>query len=84
MLGIADSITFKGETVAELAAVMTTPGRPALLLTSLMLSNPDIPHNAGMLRPINIVNSGGSFFNARFPAATTFGNSTTGPTSGWR
>ncbi|MEW5864124.1 MAG: hydantoinase B/oxoprolinase family protein [Pseudomonadota bacterium] len=53
----------------------------ALLLTFLMLINPDIPHNAGMLRPIRIVNPEGSFLNARFPAATTFGNSITGPTS---
>jgi N-methylhydantoinase B len=45
-----------------------------------MLINPDIPHNAGMLRPIHIVNPGGSFLSARFPAATTFGNSITGPT----
>ncbi len=53
----------------------------ALLLTFLMLIDPDIPHNAGMLRPIRIVNPEGSFLNARFPAATTFGNSITGPTS---
>ena len=53
----------------------------ALLLTFLMLINPDIPHNAGILRPIRIVNPEGSFLNARFPAATTFGNSLTGPTS---
>jgi N-methylhydantoinase B len=53
----------------------------ALLLTFLMLINPDIPHNAGILRPIRIVNPEGSFLNARYPAATTFGNSITGPTS---
>lgn len=53
----------------------------ALLLTFLMLINPDVPHNAGILRPIRIVNPEGSFLNARFPAATTFGNSITGPTS---
>jgi N-methylhydantoinase B len=53
----------------------------ALMLTFLMLINPDIPHNAGLLRPIRIVNPEGSFLNARFPAATTFGNSITGPTS---
>jgi len=40
-----------------------------------------VPHNAGILRPIRIVNPEGSFLNARFPAATTFGNSITGPTS---
>jgi len=53
----------------------------ALLLTFLMLIKPDIPHNAGILRPIRMVIPEGSFLNARFPAATTFGNSITGPTS---
>ncbi len=53
----------------------------ALLLTLLMLIDPEVPHNAGILRPITIVNPEGSFLNARFPAATTFGNSITGPTS---
>ena len=53
----------------------------ATMLTFLMLIDPDIPHNAGLLRPIRIVNPEGSFLNASFPAATTFGNSITGPTS---
>jgi len=53
----------------------------ALLLTFLMLINPDVPHNAGVLRAIRIINPEGSFLNARFPAATTFGNSITGPIS---
>jgi len=53
----------------------------ALLLTFLMLIDPDVPHNAGLLRPIRIVNPEGSFLNARYPAATTFGNSITGPIS---
>ena len=53
----------------------------AVLLTFLMLINPDIPHNDGIVRPIHIVNPEGSFLNARFPAATTFGNSITGPNS---
>ena len=34
-----------------------------------------------MLRPLKIINPEGSFLNARFPAATTFGNTLTGPTS---
>lgn len=51
----------------------------ALILTFLMLINPEIPHNAGLLRPIRIINPEGSFLNASFPAATTFGNSLTGP-----
>ncbi len=53
----------------------------ATMLTFLMLIDPDIPHNAGLHRPISIVNPEGSFLNASFPAATTFGNSITGPTS---
>jgi N-methylhydantoinase B len=53
----------------------------ALMLTFLMLIEPDIPHNAGIARRIRIVNPEGSFLNAAFPAATTFGNSITGPTS---
>jgi N-methylhydantoinase B len=51
----------------------------AVLLTFLMLINPDIPHNDGIMRPIHIINPEGSFLNAGFPAATTFGNSITGP-----
>jgi N-methylhydantoinase B len=53
----------------------------AVLLTFLMLINPDIPHNDGILRPIHIINPEGSFLNAGFPAATTFGNTITGPNS---
>jgi N-methylhydantoinase B len=53
----------------------------AVLLTFLMLINPDIPHNDGILRPIHITDPEGSFLNACFPAATTFGNSLTGPIS---
>jgi len=53
----------------------------AVLLTFLMLINPDIPPNDGITRPIRIINPEGSFLNARFPAATTFGNSITGPNS---
>lgn len=53
----------------------------AVMLTFLMMINPDIPHNAGIQRRINIINPEGSFLNAAFPAATTFGNSITGPTS---
>ncbi len=53
----------------------------AIMLTFLMLVNPDIPHNDGILRPIHITIPEGTFLNARFPAATTFGNSITGPHS---
>ena len=51
------------------------------MLTFLMLINPDIPHNDGILRPITIAIPEGTFLNAGFPATTTFGNSLTGPTS---
>ena len=44
-----------------------------------MLVDPDIPHNEGILRPLHIDIPEGTFLNARFPAATTFGNSITGP-----
>ncbi|HBY98017.1 MAG: hydantoinase B/oxoprolinase family protein [Ardenticatenaceae bacterium] len=52
-----------------------------LLLTFLMLVDPDIPHNAGLMRPITVRVPEGCFLNPTFPAATTFGNSLTGPHS---
>jgi len=52
-----------------------------LLLTLLMLLDPDIPHNAGLMRPITVTVPEGCFLNPCFPAATTFGNSITGPHS---
>lgn len=52
-----------------------------LLLTFLMLIDPDIPHNAGLMRPITVDVPEGCFLNPSFPAATTFGNSLTGPHS---
>jgi N-methylhydantoinase B len=36
--------------------------------------NPDIPHNDGMVRPIKIIIPDGTILNAKYPAATTFGN----------
>ena len=51
----------------------------AVILTFLMLIDPDIPHNDGLLRPLNVHIPQGTFLNASFPAATTFGNSITGP-----
>jgi N-methylhydantoinase B len=51
----------------------------AIVLTFLMLIDPNIPHNDGLLRPLHIRIPEGTFLNARFPAATTFGNSITGP-----
>ena len=78
------AVTVKGEAVTFdfSGSSPQTPGfvnapysatASALMLTFLMLIEPDIPHNAGILRPIRIVNPEGSFLNARFPAATTFG-----------
>ncbi len=53
----------------------------AVLLSFLMLINPDIPHNDGLTRTIHLKVPEGSFLNASYPAATTFGNSLTGPIS---
>jgi N-methylhydantoinase B len=51
----------------------------AVILTFLMLIDPNIPHNEGLLRPLHVHIPEGTFLNAKFPAATTFGNSITGP-----
>ena len=51
-----------------------TSSASATLLTFLQMVNPDMPHNEGMIRPINIVIPEGTLLNARYPAATTFGN----------
>jgi len=51
----------------------------AIILTFLMLVNPDMPHNDGIIRPIQIHIPEGTFLNVRFPGASTFGNSITGP-----
>jgi N-methylhydantoinase B len=53
----------------------------AALLALLMLVDPDIPHNEGILRPIHIDIPPGTILNADFPAATTFGNTLAGPHS---
>jgi N-methylhydantoinase B len=36
--------------------------------------NPDIPHNAGLVRPVTITIPQGTILNAAYPAATTYGN----------
>jgi N-methylhydantoinase B len=51
-----------------------TSSASATLLTFLQMVNPDIPHNDGMVRPVNIIIPEGTILNARYPAATTFGN----------
>jgi N-methylhydantoinase B len=53
----------------------------AVLLTLLMLVDPEIPHNEGILRPIAVNIPRGTILNADFPAATTFGNTLAGPHS---
>lgn len=51
-----------------------TSSASATILTFLQMVNPDIPHNDGMIRPIKIIIPEGTILNAKFPAATTFGN----------
>jgi N-methylhydantoinase B len=36
--------------------------------------NPDIPHNQGMVQPLEIIIPEGTILNAAYPAATTYGN----------
>ena len=51
-----------------------TSSASATLLTFLQMVNPDMPHNDGMVRPVKIIIPGGTILNAKYPAATTFGN----------
>ena len=51
-----------------------TSSASATILTFLQMVNPDIPHNDGMVAPIEIVIPEGTLLNAAYPAATTFGN----------
>jgi N-methylhydantoinase B len=51
-----------------------TSSASATALTFLQMINPDIPHNEGMLEPLEIVIPEGTILNAGYPAATTFGN----------
>jgi N-methylhydantoinase B len=51
-----------------------TSSASATLLTFLQMVNPDMPHNDGMVRPVKIIIPEGTILNAKFPAATTFGN----------
>lgn len=53
----------------------------AIILTLLMLVDPDVPHNDGLLRPVSVNIPKGTILNAEFPAATTFGNTLAGPHS---
>ncbi len=51
-----------------------TSSASATILTLLQMVNPDIPHNEGMIAPIEIVIPKGTILNAAYPKATTFGN----------
>ncbi len=51
-----------------------TSSASATILTLLQMINPDIPHNEGMIAPIEIVIPEGTILNAAYPKATTFGN----------
>ncbi len=51
-----------------------TSSASATILTFLQMVNPDIPHNQGMIRPIKINIPEGTILNAKYPAATTYGN----------
>jgi N-methylhydantoinase B len=51
-----------------------TSSASATILTLLQMVNPDIPHNEGMVQPIEIVIPEGTILNAGYPKATTFGN----------
>ena len=51
-----------------------TSSASATILTLLQMVNPDIPHNEGMVEPIEIVIPQGTILNAAYPKATTFGN----------
>jgi N-methylhydantoinase B len=51
-----------------------TSSASATILTLLQMVNPDIPHNEGMIKPIEIIIPEGTILNASYPKATTFGN----------
>ncbi|RJP36250.1 MAG: hydantoinase B/oxoprolinase family protein [Phycisphaerales bacterium] len=51
-----------------------TSSASAATLTFLQMVNPDIPHNQGMVEPLEILIPEGIILNAAYPAATTYGN----------
>ena len=51
-----------------------TSSASAAVLTFLQMVNPDMPHNQGMVEPLEIIIPQGTILNAAFPAATTYGN----------
>jgi N-methylhydantoinase B len=46
----------------------------AAVMSFLMLVDPAIPHNDGIVRPIKVKIPEGTFLNPKFPAATFYGN----------
>jgi len=73
-----EKITFDyGETDAQTNGFVNgtyTSSASATILTFLQMVNPDIPHNQGMVEPIEILIPEGTILNASYPKATTFGN----------
>ncbi len=59
-----------------------TSSASATILVFLQLINPDIPHNEGMVKPIEMIIPEGTILNARYPKATTFGNHLCPPNAG--
>jgi len=51
-----------------------TSSASATILTFLQMVDSNIPHNRGMIEPLEIVIPEGTILNAAYPAATTFGN----------
>ena len=51
-----------------------TSSASATVLTLLQMVNPDMPHNEGMVEPLEIIIPEGTILNASYPKATTFGN----------
>ncbi|HZD52939.1 MAG TPA: hydantoinase B/oxoprolinase family protein [Woeseiaceae bacterium] len=74
----ADKVTFDySDTDAQTDGFVNgtfTSSASATILTFLQMVNPDIPHNEGMIEPIDIIIPEGTILNASYPKATTFGN----------
>ncbi|HAK54181.1 MAG: hydantoinase B/oxoprolinase family protein [Vicinamibacterales bacterium] len=51
-----------------------TSSASATILTFLQMVDARIPHNQGIIEPIEIIIPEGTILNAAYPAATTFGN----------
>lgn len=60
--------------VPSFANSVFTNSYGSTMLSFFNFVNPAIPHNDGALRPVKVIIPEGTYLNARFPAATTFGN----------